>query len=928
MTKSTVLYHHYRYAHMVDEPELRYPEDSVVRTGVWDIDAKNVNELTETDEARANLTSEDVSGPPLVWFYNKDISPSFTKVYKCRYCPHTNRRRHNTVEHERMHSDHPNHQNHRLLQQRATGSSSTASPLHPCKRCTYVCNNAGVLASHGKVHQIGHGSYTVGFYDGSIMDQIQMQALKYVMELEQNLLLDKDFESDSEREPGSTQSSSTGYGDGDTGNQDSTNYAELDDPELKFCPYCPARFFFLFDLRCHIRFHKCRIWKHSCDCCSFTARDQNQIVAHQIVHQDEYLQRTAELLATGYPINKLYPKPSEYSESINDSIPKNKVVETDTTEPGGSPQQRRPKRLRYSTNSEPSTGPSTPTPEQQQDGQDADKSVKRLRRSSTVTVDLSSANVNSPTPTPPSSPPKTNSPQAQKSNAAVKHFTCDMCPGRFIKASALTYHKGLHGGKGKHKCRECDYTVSTYGNLIRHESVHRDLPPREKVKQQLSPKTKRVNEKKSDDTATMPPPPPAAAQTSSNADEDDNSSNITEEIDPEFGPQMLGDPTFYYPTTLKDGVSRSKRYRCHKCPSAYDNREQYKVHLTLHGAQDKYTCEKCDYSVRNAANYVEHKRKHARDAEIRKNIEQAADRAKTIAAQEEAARAPRIARKKMAVGAQPQPPATVDLDPRETIFRNEISDRQSAYELNAAYGVSGTTLLGAEEAIATFKCSHCPFECANQTTLNRHVGHHQTVPVGGQTAKQRLWKLTCRFCTYHTNAESDLTEHTSVHFLRSTGVVLSTLDAVAANGDECDESVDARDHIELHGKRVVVRRDEDGSGKDDDEKDSDSEKPFTVFIDRGSESNSRRSKRFSPECPSLPVLIDFNDNRTMATNGVGGNSSKSKQQKQQQPQQTTAYVRFLDGGKRLEFLESRADSSGNALAVGDFGGKRRRSFKK
>lgn len=935
---------------MVVEPELRYPEDSVVRTGFRDISAKNVSERKETDQIKGNLTSEEVSGPPVVWFYNKDISPSFTKVFKCRYCPHTNRRRHNTVEHERMHSDHKDHQNHRLQQQRSSGSSSTASPLHPCKRCTYVCNNAGVLASHAKVHSIGYSSCTVGFYDGSIMEQVQMQALEYVMKLEQNLLVDKDYGNDGKRLPGSTRGLSTGYGDGDTGNQDGPNYVELDDPELKFCPYCPARFFFFFDLQCHIRFHKLRVWKNSCDCCSFTARDQSQIVTHEIVHQDEYTQRTAELLNTGYPINPLYPKRSEYPESINDDSAPNsyKVVETDVAESDGSPRQRRAKRLRYS---ETSTGPSTPANEQQ-DEMDADKSVKRLRKSSTTAVASKSANVKAPTPPPPVSTPKTavvkktTSPksttntQALKSNTTGKKFTCDKCPGRFIKASALLYHKRLHGGTGKYKCRICDYTVATYGNLIRHESIHRDLPPREKLKQQIMPKTKKVTAKKNDDTTAMPPPPLAEARTSPIADEDNNGdtngSKIDEEIDPEFGPKMLGDPSFYYPTTIEDGVSRPKRYKCHKCPSAYDSREQYKMHLTLHGAQDKYSCNKCDYSVRYTANYVEHQRKHARDAEIRKNIEQAADRAKLIAAQEEAARAPRIPRKRMAVEAQPQPPppksAPVELDPQETTFRNEISDRQSAYELNAAYGVSGTLLLGEEEAVVTLKCNHCPYECRNQTLLNRHTVHHQTVPAfSGPAIRQRVWKLSCRFCTYHTQTESDLAEHTTVHFLRSTAVVLSSLDAIAANGDEDDELVDPRDHIELHGKRVSDRRDGDSDGKDGDDgkKDSDDEKPFTVFRDLGSEADSlnSRSKRFSPDSPSLPVFIDFNDNRTTATNGDGGNSSKLKQKKQQQPsQQTTAYVRFLDGGKALEFLNNRSDTSGNVISVD--GKKRRRNKKK
>lgn len=999
VTKSAVLYHHYRYGHVVEEPELRYPEDSVVRAGHRDMMTKNADERLD-DKTEVNvvtITGADESlGPPMVWTYNKDHLPPFAKVFKCRYCPHTNRRRHNTVEHERMHSDHPEHQHHRQQQQRAANSSVLNTPLHPCKRCTYVCNNAGVLASHFKVHSASYGYATVGFYDGTIVDAMQVRALEYVMELERSLLLDNDYGYSGRRSADGREPSADSSADSD-GQHDESKYIELDDPELKFCPYCPARFFFRFDLRCHIRFHKLRGWSNSCDCCSYTARANSHVSAHEIVHRDEYAQRTAELLASGYPVSRHYPRPSEYPESVGDSLT---PPQRRSCSPSRSPKYKqanslnldgsRNRRVKRSRNSNSTDHPITSTPPVEPLDQEYDEKTKRRRRSSTMAVVVETGRVKPPSPLPlppPSLPVKTGvaiktthvspiktptapiavaikstsgaiikSIKTSKSNY-VRQFKCDMCPGRFFKATALQYHRTLHGGSGLHKCRRCDYTVSTYGNLVRHESVHRDLPPRPKVKPgsptkasgKSPPKPKDIVTKSVEDdsvkvTETPPAPEPEQIQLPT-----DDTNDEEFPIDPEFGPSMLGNPDFFYPTTVKNGVSRPKRYKCAKCPSAFDKRDQYALHLTLHGARDKYQCDKCDYSVRYTANYVQHQRKHAHDAEIRKNNEQAAGRAKMIEEQEAASRAPRVRKRpNSAVQRKPQTDEAADvaLEPRETVFRNEISDRQTAYELNAAYGptdIVDRTGLSA----ALFRCTNCPFDCRTRAELDRHCLHHLDQPPAGlnltgagalPVAPKRTWRRSCRFCSYRTHAIVDLEEHTRVHFLRSTGVVLSSMAASALNGGDKDESISITDHVEFHGKRVIYQQrnrretsDRNGDENDDNdvavekdvtavdggvadgvtnpenekglandvqqpkEKKEEEEEPFFVFKDLGvTVVDNGRTKRFIPE--SQPPLFDVNDNRT------GGVAVDDKFQNKQVQQQTT-FVRFVEGGKQLEFLE-------------------------
>uniref|UniRef100_A0A2S2Q2P7 Zinc finger protein n=1 Tax=Sipha flava TaxID=143950 RepID=A0A2S2Q2P7_9HEMI len=946
VTKSAVLYNHYRYGHVVEEPELQYPEDSVVRAGQRDMILKNSEKDMDDKTFNAAAEAENTSGPPMVWSYNKSSVPTFFKVFKCRYCPHTNRRRHNTIEHERMHSDHPDHQHHREQQQRAAGSSITQSPMHPCKRCTYVCNNAGVLASHTKVHSTSYGCATVGFYDGSISDSVQLQALEHVIKLEQQLLLDKDYDDN--------------Y---DNDSQDDTKYTEFDDPELKFCPYCPARFFFHFDLRCHIRFHKSYGWPHSCDCCSFTARSQNHVSSHEVVHCDEYAQRTEELLNSGYPVSQQFPRPSEYTESVTDdsfscprqrswSLPQSVKNDdkTDSLDSDGR-QSRRIKRLR---NSDITAEPSS-SPEKQEL---AEKTTKRRRRSTAIDMTANTTNTKTsphmPLPVKTGVAMKTTSSAANKtlnntkavalksaSNSAttaktkltksnyVRQFMCDQCPGRFFKSAALQYHKTLHGGPGRHHCRRCNYAVSTYGNLIRHEAVHRDLPPREKVKFVTSkvPKSKdtsTADNSASSATTTMLSPqelPPLVTNNTNDNYDDSNSSAAAQDdefpLDPEFGTIMLGNPDFYYPTTLKNGVAQPKRYKCPKCPTAFDKRDQYAMHLTLHGAQDKYRCDKCDYSVKYTANFVQHQRKHARDAEIRKNFKQEAERSKMIAAQEKASNALRDRRRSTTNDRQ-----LVTLEPRETKFRNEISDRQTAYELNAAYGPTSIVKDGSGETLALYRCTHCPYETDLRVQLERHIAHHQDTKSGrnsvdgsSPTATKRSWKRACRFCSYRTYGESDLTEHTRVHFLRSTGVVLASLAAVAANGKVSgNDIIDSSDHVEFHGKRIVYnnrRRENDSEEKDDDNAvDNDvsqpvvDEDPFFVFKDRGTDyaigtgagsnnTTTGKPSRFSPEVKRPKMLIDINDNRTS-----GCATDKTEKEK-------TSFVRFINGGKRLELLDNR-----------------------
>jgi len=136
--------------------------------------------------------------------------------------------------------------------------------------------------------------------------------------------------------------------------------------------------------------------------------------------------------------------------------------------------------------------------------------------------------------------------------------------------------------------------------------------------------------------------------------------------------------------------------------------------------------------------------------------------------------------------------------------------------------------------------------------------------------------------------------------------------AVGAHASNSDDVIENGDHVEFHGKRVVYRQDSENHGDKGDvdpavasndvgEVDN-KEEPFFVFKDCGSTETLDESdkRRFTPDYQPPPMVIDFNDNRTTTTTTT---TTDGGVKKIPQPKQTPAFVRYIDGGKRLEFLD-------------------------
>lgn len=571
----------------------------------------------ELPDTPADISGRDTSKCkeiPLVWVSRQG---TINKMHKCRFCPHVNVRKSNIQEHEKMHST----RSPKLL---PDGSSAPPLQQHYCPDCNYICNNAGVLSSHAKVHQGMFGT-VCALYDASRSDQEQIKevlvilssskyAPKQVVVTSDNETIETtpDISALLEQSAGQDETETD-----DDASRQTTEHKVKEEPAihdkklLHFCSECPARFLFEKELMIHSKFHSLQL-THKCWSCSYTARQEQHLQAHYKVHTDEYQDRTKVLL-TIYSESPKYPRNKTAVVLDNPGTPGYIWVVVNDSSPQCVSMSNPPFSLNFNINNTI-----------------INNKVKDNKR-----------------------PPR----------VITKQFSCTKCPAQFFKSVALQYHLTLHGGNGPHKCRSCDYAVKTYGNLIKHEQVHDTLAPRIKCKL-LKPPRQETN------------PMKAFAKPEYHM----------KNIDPEFGFLMLGNPNFNYPTYIKNGKVKTKRYKCHKCPSAFEKREQYKVHLSLHGAQQKYRCDKCDYSVKYYANYIQHIRKHEKS----ESFDDVVNSGKVESSPSE----------------DVKPQVKTESSKPNLVGNNEMARLKEEFHL----------------------CKFCPYASTNMNALQNHIQKHHNIP--------------------------------------------------------------------------------------------------------------------------------------------------------------------------------------------------------
>ncbi|RZF34678.1 hypothetical protein LSTR_LSTR002760 [Laodelphax striatellus] len=614
---------------------------------------------------------------PLVWVSKLG---NLTKMFKCRFCPHVNIRKSNIQEHEKMHGQRSKSTTAGSEggTQGGDGASAVHQLQHRCPDCNYVCNNAGVLSSHSKVHQ-GLFGQVCSLVDKTRSDEVQIKEL--------NALLGRDEEGPptiTPEEMKRDQNKNAEFSPSFYENSEEQPSAE-GDKVLRFCAICPARFLFQKELDIHSRFHNICL-PHRCESCSYTAKQRPHLLAHYKVHTDDYQDRTSTLV-------KMY--------SISPNHPKPKVA--------------------VIVDGPADVGPAwvvVPPPDYSKSSEDIDYDDGL--------PDSEQEDVSQPD-------------TYQHGNRTVhKQFACQKCPARFFKGVALQYHTTLHGGSGRFKCRSCDYSVKTYGNLIKHESVHNQLEPRFKAKPKFKKPDNTVptsgtelfkHKTEAQRVAASPqapaPPPPL-------------------HIDPEFGILMHGSPEFIYPTYLKNGRMKEKRYKCHKCPSAFEKREQYKVHLSLHGSKQKYNCERCDYSVKYFANYIQHSRKHTVNDMTKAERKLSTDKSSDDHMSED-------------LGENTDVP-TDDLQGPPVVF-----SQRSAKSMQMSLADQQIVMLLQQRVVsssvsppeATNRCTHCPYSNVRRDGVGSHARCHSDGNTGA---------FTCKHCSYTVPQQHFLREHNKLHF--------------------------------------------------------------------------------------------------------------------------------------------------------------------
>ncbi|KAK9752125.1 hypothetical protein QE152_g4528 [Popillia japonica] len=243
-----------------------------------------IEEIIQSGNSSVDLQScPDV---PLVWVSKNG---KFSKMYKCRYCPHVNLRKINIQEHEKMHG----------TREKNPNSVRLNDTEHKCPDCNYVCNNAGVLSSHSKVHQGLYGKIH-GMVDLTKSDEEQISELSQFAVYHPSMDCVGFEEED----------------DGELSGELAQEPMEVSsDSVVYFCDKCPARFLKENEFYIHLRFHGARLI-YKCNYCSYTARQKPHVLAHKNVHTEQYQERT-KLFKETYCSHPDYPPPSVHA--MNDS---------------------------------------------------------------------------------------------------------------------------------------------------------------------------------------------------------------------------------------------------------------------------------------------------------------------------------------------------------------------------------------------------------------------------------------------------------------------------------------------------------------------------------------------------------------------------------------------------------------------------------
>jgi hypothetical protein len=206
---------------------------------------------------------------------------------------------------------------------------------------------------------------------------------------------------------------------------------------------------------------------------------------------------------------------------------------------------------------------------------------------------------------------KSNQISKKSINICDSSIPCLKCPAKFNALPSYLQHSNHHGKATNFKCKHCDFGAESMNNLTLHSILHAGsevtIEPEVFGKELVELMEGNKNSSVSSIRNVGPPTKNVIKP-----------EIVPEEVDFAVVRAYQGNPEFKYPTYVKNGRIKSKRYKCLKCPSAFEKRDQYKVHVGLHGSSQRYRCMVCDYAVTYYANFIQHLKKHENQANVSK----------------------------------------------------------------------------------------------------------------------------------------------------------------------------------------------------------------------------------------------------------------------------------------------------------------------
>ncbi|CAH0556862.1 unnamed protein product [Brassicogethes aeneus] len=501
------------------------------------LDITDISDEIEEVPQNQSIETQNFPDIPLVWVSKNG---KFSKMFKCRYCPHVNLRKVNIQEHEKMHS----------IREKNPNATRLNDVEHRCTECNYVCNNAGVLSSHSKVHQGTYGTiHKVVDFTRSDEEQIKELSKNESTSVAHNLEFNFDIEME---EPVTNTSGSILY----------------------FCKECPARFLKENEFAIHKRFHSCKS-TYVCDYCTFSAKQNEIVQQHQQIHFLDYQERTKNLQSM-YTSSINYPQPQTYSvrNSKNEDVwmvyennNKSSDVGLDTLS------RLLSKPPRASSQNVPLSG------------------TELFQQKTEVIAQMTKDR--SPTPQFHGNPDFIYPTSTKNGKSKEKRYKCPKCPSAFDKREQFKTHAGLHGSNQKYNCEYCDYSVQYYTNYAQHKKKHMaEIYAKEAAKANEEEEEEDILEVKTE---------------VEDGDQDDEEEPlklcVNDKIQSSQGPGQSSSPT-----------EDRKLQWCLHCPYSNLRKDALENHMKRHvgvsGITSTYTCDHCDYSVPQSHYLRDHTKIH------------------------------------------------------------------------------------------------------------------------------------------------------------------------------------------------------------------------------------------------------------------------------------------------------------------------------